>query len=64
MLLAVDDHHRVAVVVLLVFRHAEFVHHRVDPVLARADPRTATVDPRSIGTSRGERATADPITRF
>jgi hypothetical protein len=63
-LLTVDDHHGVAVVVLLVFRHTEFAHQRIDPVLAGPDPRPAAIDPRSVRTGFGERAAADPVTRL
>jgi len=57
-LLAPDDHHRVAVVVLLVLGHAELVHQRINPVLARPDPRAAAVDPPTVVSSYGERAAA------
>ncbi len=62
MLLAVDHHHRFAVGVLLVARHAELVHQRLDPVLARPDPRAAAVDPDAVVADLGERAAADPVT--
>jgi hypothetical protein len=63
-LLAVDNHHRVAVVVLLVIGHAELVHQRIDAVLARPDPRAAAIDPHPVVASYGERAPADPVTRL
>ena len=61
-LLAVDDHHGLAVDVLLVARHPELVHQRLDAVLARTHPRAAAVDPRPVAADLGERATADPVT--
>jgi hypothetical protein len=63
-LLAVDDHHCFAVVVLLVFGYTELVHQRIDPVLAWPDPRAAAIDPQPVVASYGERATADPVTRL
>jgi hypothetical protein len=63
-LLPVDDHHRFAVHVLLVFRHAELVHQRVDAVLARPDPCAATIDPRSVWENFGVGAAADTVTSF
>ena len=60
-LLAVDDHHGFAVVVLLEGLDAEFVHERMDPVLGRPDPRAAAVDPRSVVTHFGEGTAADPV---
>ena len=61
-LLAVDEHHRVAVDELLVAGHAELVHESVDGVLARADPGATAIDPRPVVASLGEGATADAIT--
>ena len=61
---AVDDHHRLAIGVLLVARHVELGHQRVDAVLARTDPRTAAVDPRPVRAMFGERATTDPVPGF
>jgi len=63
-LFAVDDHHGVAVVVLLVFPHAELVHQRMNAVLTRPNPGAAAIDPGSVGTVFGERATADPVSRL
>ena len=48
--------------VLLVARHAELGHQRIDPVLARPDPGAAAVDPDTVVADLGERATADPVT--
>jgi len=63
-LLAVDDHHGVTVVVLLVFPHTELVHQRMNAILTRPDPRAPAIDPGSVGTVFRERATADPVTRL
>jgi hypothetical protein len=63
-LLAVDDHHRLAVDVLLVRRHSELVHQRVDAVLARPDPGATAIDPRSVGEDLGVGAPADSISGF
>ena len=60
-LLAVDDHHRLTVDVLLVFRHTELAHQRVDAVLARPDPRATAIDPRPVAENLGVGAPADPI---
>jgi len=60
-LLAVDDHHGLAVDVLLVARDAVVGHQRLDAVLARPDPRPASVDPRPVGAGLGECATTDPV---
>jgi hypothetical protein len=61
---AADDHHGVAVVVLLVLRHAELVHQRMNSVLARPDPGSAAIDPRTVRPGLGEGAATDPITRL
>ena len=60
-LLAVDEHHRVTVDVLLVGRHVELGHQRIDPVLARPDPGAATIDPHTVVTHFGEGAPADAV---
>src|SRR6202012_248656 len=60
-LLAVDDHHRVAVDVLLARRHTELIHQRVDAVLARPDPGAATINPRTGRGDLGLGAPADSI---
>jgi len=62
MLLSVEHHHRFAIAVLLVARHAVLGHQRLDPVLARPDPGAAAVDPDTVVADLGERAAADPIT--
>ena len=62
MLLSVEHHHRFAIAVLLVARHAVLGHQRLDPVLARPDPGAAAVDPVPSSLYLGERAAADPIT--
>lgn len=63
-LLAVDDHHGVAVDVLLVFGHAIFGHQGLDAVLPRTDPRAAAVDPRPVWEDLGEGTTPDPVPRL
>ena len=63
-LLAVDDHDRLAVDVLLVARHAELPHQAVDGVLARPDPCASAVDPDAVGAVHGEGAPADAVARF
>ena len=63
-LLAADDHHRLAVGVLLVAWYAEFLHQTVDAVLTGPDPGPAAVDPRTVVAILGERFAADAVARL
>lgn len=64
MLLAVEDHHGVAVDVLLVLLDAELGHQGLDAVLPRPDPGPTAVDPRSVIQYLGEGPATNPVTRL